>query len=228
MERYLTRDRLLEVSKHKHFGWGVSFVIALLILDLLFLNYKIIFVKPTLGSNIQSQTTQTASNSEGSTITEAKDSCGQNCQAYINKAISDAMGESRTTSVGTNTSANPASEYFVPLGSGVINSTSWQTVAGMQAYIDSSAYSNIGTVTFEISISIPSGNETANFQLYDQTQNHPVWNSEVTFTGGGTPQLLISAPITLDPGNNLYVVQAQTQLPFPAYITQARVHIITQ
>lgn len=225
----MTREKLLGVRNHKNFGWGVSFVIALLVLDLIFLNYKIIFVKNNLGSNIQSQKTNMASSSQGSTIAEAKDSCGENCQAYINKAISDALTSNSSSGKSAPSAvSSPVSEYFVPLGSGVINSTSWQTVSGLQAYIDGSAYGNIGTTTFEISISIPSGNETANFQLYNATANHPVWNSNVTFTGGGSPQLLISSPINLDSGNNLYVVQAQTQLQFPAYITQARVHIVTQ
>jgi len=63
--------------------------------------------------------------------------------------------------------------------------------------------------------------------LFNMTAGHPVWNSTVFFSGGTNAQLLISQPITLDPGNNLYQVQMQTQLTFPANLNQARIHILT-
>jgi hypothetical protein len=38
---------------------------------------------------------------------------------------------------------------------------------------------------------------------------------------------MISQPITLDPGNNLYQVQMQTQLEYPANVSQAIIRIET-
>ena len=150
--------------------------------------------------------------------------------AEINKAVSSALSveEKTIAPAASGGGSQGVQEYFIPLGSGVISSQTLMTISGMQATIDGSAYGNIETATFEITVSIPTGNQTANFQLYNSTANHPVWNSSVNFAGGGTPQLLISSPITLDPGSNTYVVQGSTQLQYPAYITQARVHIITQ
>lgn len=219
MEKYLTRERLLGVRHHRHFPAAILVMGILLLLDLLFVNYKILTI-PSPAKIVQSET-----------VTAEKvnqDSCGKACQEEINKAVEAVLPKTvPQQSAPVSSLSSAVQEYFIPFGSGVINSQSWQTVQGMQAYIDGSAYGSIQTTTFEISVSVPTGNETATFQLYNATLNHPVWNSTVTFTGGGTPQLLISGPITLDPGNNLYVVQAQTQLPFPAYITQARVHIVT-
>ena len=212
----MSREKLLGVRHHRHFPAALLIIGFILLLDLLFVNYKILTI-PSPAKIVQSETV-TAQKVENET-------CGEACQEEINKAVEAVLP--KTVSQGVPASSSTVQEYFIPLGAGVINSQTWQTVQGMQAYIDGSAYGSTQSTTFEISVNVPTGNETATFQLYNATANHPVWNSTVTFTGGGTPQLLISSPITLDPGNNLYVVQAQTQLPFPAYITQARVHIIT-
>ena len=228
---FLSREKLLGLHRHKHFPLAVFILAVFLLLDLVFLNYKILGKNKNPqtnnnSSNIVSNNTDTLSKT-ASSASAIGDTCGQACQDQINKAVAAALSTQNTQSAAQSISQSSTNEYFIPLGTSVVNSTSWQTVSGLQASIDGSAYGSIQTATFEISVSIPTGNETANFLLYNSTQNHPVWNSNVTFSGGTTPQLLISSPITLDPGSNLYVVQAQTQLTFPAYITQARVRIIT-
>lgn len=42
---------------------------------------------------------------------------------------------------------------------------------------------------------------------------------------GGTPQFLVSQPITLDPGVKTYQVQMKTTLKSQAVLDQARLHI---
>lgn len=120
---------------------------------------------------------------------------------------------------------NAVKEYYVPLGSGQSNSQTYENIIGAQAYINSASYANIKTVIFEAAVYIPTGNETAWIQLYDVTQNHPVWNSEMSWNGGSA-QYLTSSPITLDSGNNLYQVQIKTQLPAYAQVNQSKIHII--
>ena len=63
-------------------------------------------------------------------------------------------------------------------------------------------------------------------RLYNVTDKHPVWFSDVSLEGG-TPALLISKPITLDSGNKTYQVQMKTSLKFQAFLDQSRLHIIT-
>jgi hypothetical protein len=116
-------------------------------------------------------------------------------------------------------------EYFIPFGSGQNSSDDWQNVTGLQTYIDSSKYPNIKSVVFEASVHIPTGNESANVRLFNATDKHPVWFSDVSLAGGDA-QFLISQPISLDPGNKLYQVQMKTQLQYPAMLDQARIHII--
>lgn len=117
-------------------------------------------------------------------------------------------------------------EFFVPFGTGSNSSDDWQDIAGLKATLDASNYGSIKTVTFEATIRIPTGNEIAYVRLYNVSDKHPVWFSEVSLEGG-TPQLLISKPITLDLGSKIYQVQMKTSLKYQAFLDQARLHIIT-
>lgn len=230
MSEFLSREKLLSVKNHRHFNLGLAILIFLLVADLLFLNFKILALPSSPIVSIFQEKSDTML-PEGSIAKEPVDSCGEVCMAEINKAVSavNSVKKGTSGSSSTNLSSPPGpQEYFIPLGSGVISNTTLQTITGMQATVDGNAYGSGYTATFEISVNVPTGNETATFQLYNSTLNQPVWNSVVNFTTGGTPALLVSSPITLSPGSNTYVVQGQTQLQFPAYITQARIHVITK
>jgi hypothetical protein len=120
-----------------------------------------------------------------------------------------------------------ASELFVPFGSGSGSSTDWQDIPGLVATIDSANYSKNKTVTFEVSLRIPTGNQTVYARLFNATDKHPVWFSDVSLEGG-TPNLVISSPVTLDSGNKTYQVQLMTSLGFLSFIDQSRLHIITR
>ncbi len=115
-------------------------------------------------------------------------------------------------------------EFYVPLGTGTNTSTDWTDVKGAAAYIDTKLYGKFKKVTFEASISVPSG--IASVRLFNATDKHPVWYSEMTMSGSG-PELLTSSGITLDSGNKLYQVQMKSQLGASTNLLQARVHIVT-
>ncbi len=124
-------------------------------------------------------------------------------------------------------SSSGAKEYYVTFGSGQSSASDWQDVTGLQVYVDSTSYSSIKSVVFEATSHIPTGNESAWVRLFNSTDQHPVWNSDISLEGG-TPQFLISSPITLDSGKKLYTVQMKTQLQFQAVLDQSRIHIITK
>jgi hypothetical protein len=119
-----------------------------------------------------------------------------------------------------------AGETFVPLGSGSGYSNDWSDVTGALATIDTSKFNRIKKVTFEATLQDPTGNQTVWVRLFNVTDKHPVWYSEVSMDGTG-PILLTSQPITLDSGNKTYQVQLKTQLGYAASLTQSRIHIIT-
>lgn len=147
-------------------------------------------------------------------------SCGVECKKEINEAVAKLIDKPQKTSTSSN-----IKEFFVPLGTGSSSEPQWSDVAGVQSYIDSNAYGKLKSVTFEASLHTPTNNQEAEARLYNITDSHPVWNSEVKVSGG-TPQLKISSPITLDKGSKLYQVQMRTQLQSRTNLENARVHII--
>ncbi len=159
--------------------------------------------------------------------------CSQACITKINEAVISLSKITPTSSPSpapvkvqaTSGSTSTTKEYYVPFGSGSGSSSDWQDVSGLQANIDSSAYGNITSVVFEASLHVPTGNENAAVRLYNATDNHPVWYSQLDFTGNTSSTFLSSNKITLDAGNKLYKVQLKTQLQYPAVLDQTRIHI---
>jgi hypothetical protein len=117
-------------------------------------------------------------------------------------------------------------ESFIPFGSGTTQNDQWEDITGAEAYIDTNNYSNMQTVYFEVSLHIPTKNGIAYARLYDVTDKHPVWFSDVSTTSD-TSQL-VSAKIKLDKGNKHYRVQMKTTLRYPTSLDMARVKIITK
>lgn len=161
----------------------------------------------------------------------ADNTCPTTCIDQIKQAT--ASSTTIETSVGgapvqqaTTVTSSSVKEFFVPFGGGSSSSDTWADVSGLQVSIDRNAYGNLKKVTFEASLHTPTGNQTAYARLFNVTDNHPVWFSEVSIEGG-TPQLKISGGITLDPGVKLYQVQMKTQLKANTNLDQARIHITT-
>jgi hypothetical protein len=164
-------------------------------------------------------------------IQRESDVCPQSCVSQIQEATASYKFSTPSSTVASEeiTSASKGvKEFFIPFGSGSNSSSDWQDVEALQAYVDSANYEDLKSVVFEASVHVSTGNQTASVRLFNATDKHPVWFSEVLFNGGGSPQFLISKPITLDEGNKLYKVQMKTELKFIAVLDQARIHIITK
>ena len=97
---------------------------------------------------------------------------------------------------------------------------------GAQVYIDTALYDSIKRVTFEVFLRNPTGNGRTYAKLFNATDKHDVWFSEVYFEGGGLVRK--EATITLEPGNKLYQVYLKSSLAYDVYVDNARIHIITQ
>ena len=169
-------------------------------------------------------------------IPVVSDSCPGSCISEINNATKNAtlLNKSdlisspspKAKSILKTQTSSLVKEFFVPFGTGSNSSDDWQDIPGLEATLNLANYENIKTVTFEATVRIPTGNEIAYVRLYNATDKHPVWFSDVSLEGG-TPQLLISKPITLDSGNKTYQIQMKTSLKSPAFLDQSRLHIIT-
>lgn len=146
--------------------------------------------------------------------TTTADTCPAACITRINQVA------------GKTTTTNGVKEYFVPLGSGTSAASDWADVAGASAYVDTSSYGKTKKVTFEATIAQPVSSQKVWVRLFNTTDKHPVWYSEIVTDSAG-PILLISSPITLDTGNKLYQVQMKTQLNGATSLSQSRIHITT-
>jgi len=158
------------------------------------------------------------------------DVCPQSCLTQIDKVTSAVRLSLPPTPTSAPVIASiPAAgtkEFFISFGGGSNMSDDWQDVTGLTATVDSTNYAQIKKVTFEASVHIPAANERAFVRLFNATDKHPVWFSEVTLEGGDT-KLMVSPAITLDSGEKTYQVQMKTSLKYQAVLDQSRLHIVT-
>ena len=213
----------------------IYILVGILFLNVLILNYFTFFGKPrqivqniTVGGTTTAGTNNTAQNGTQTTPLQqlgTTDACPNTCLAAIKTATSSLKLTQNVTNTTTQQISSGSNEYFVPFGAATgASQGSFSTLSALQAYMNISNYSNVASVVLEVSIT---SNGIASVQLYDATDGNVIPNSQVT-TQGGSPQLLISGPLSLPAGNKLYQIQIQTQLNSPATIDQARLHITLQ
>lgn len=145
------------------------------------------------------------------------------CATCINKQLSPTPTNTTSTTVMQNAVKN----YYISLGSGTVQGSDWTDVPGVQAIVDFGQYPHIKEIHFEVSVYVPTANESVSVRLYNVTDKHPVWNSEVT-TNATTTAYLTSPAISYNTGSKFYQVQMKTQLKVPATLVQSRIHILLQ
>lgn len=117
-------------------------------------------------------------------------------------------------------------EIFIPIGSGSTFKSDYEDLAGLEVTIDSGKYGAIESVVFEASLWVQDGNGKMFTQLYNTTDKHPVWFSEIS-TSSSKAILAASPKITLDNGARTYRVQAKTNLTaYSARVENARIKIV--
>ncbi|EKD65597.1 MAG: hypothetical protein ACD_50C00042G0003 [uncultured bacterium] len=200
-----------------------------IILNLLYIDWLMFFApKEDVNQQFVPEDSFPANIAEDSSV--QNNICPQSCISQIQEATASQKPEAATVSAtapSENVTSIKVKEFFIPLGFGSSTASDWEDIEGLAVYLDSANFEGIKKATFEASVRIPTGNQTSYVRLFNKTDKHPVWFSEVSLTGG-TPTLLISEPITFDKGNKLYQVQVKTQLKFLTIIDQARIHITIQ
>lgn len=128
------------------------------------------------------------------------------------------------TSPRVSPSTPAGKDFFVPLGTGSTQADEWEDIPGAVASLDLGQFTNSKQVMFEASVSVPTANQVVSVRLYNKTDQHPVWYSEVSMNTATA--YLISQPVIADNGTKTYQVQMKTQLKAPANLTQSRIHIV--
>src|SRR3989344_8208245 len=154
--------------------------------------------------------------------------CPVSCLDKISEATASIkLQEPVVTIVQQVKSVSEVKEFFVPIGTGANSTEDWEDIPGLLVTIDSNQYGKIKSVVFEATVRVPTLDQWAKVRLYNVTDRQPVWSSEVSFTIGSQPTLLISSPFTLSSGVKSYQVQMKTQIRRPASLDQSRIHITT-
>lgn len=120
-----------------------------------------------------------------------------------------------------------AQELFIPLSGGSTQNDQWEDVSGTDVTIDTASYSSIKQAYFEASLSVPTKNGIVYARLFNVTDKHPVWFSEIG-TGNEQSTLIRSAPIQLDKGNKTYRVQMRTTLRYVSLMSSGRIRLNIQ
>lgn len=156
--------------------------------------------------------------------------CSQACKSVISDEITKQLSPSPNKTPSQFTAVRSVStlpkEFFVPLGSGITRNDQWEEIAGAQATIDTSLYPTIKKVIFEANLKLTPGIGALQVKLYNATDKHDVWFSEVSSESDQSVRR--EATITLDSGSKQYQVYAKSSLRAVASVDSARIKIVTQ
>lgn len=117
-------------------------------------------------------------------------------------------------------------EVYIPIGSGSTTKDSWDPLTGVEVAIDTQKTGNIKEVYFQGILRIPTGNGKISAKLFNITDNHDVWFSEIS--NEGSNGVLKEAKITLDKGSKLYRVYLKSSLQYEAIIDLAKIKLIIE
>jgi len=118
-------------------------------------------------------------------------------------------------------------ELYIPLGPGSTKSMDWVELTGVESVIDTANYPKIKSVIFEASLRIPTANGRVYAKLYNVTDKHDIWYSEV-YAEGPSSYRAESGDITLASGRKLYRVMMKSTMGYEAILDLARIKILLE
>lgn len=223
--------------------WLAVIVIIGLVLNVFLLYYLLFNLRNEFRSELSNkagQPIEQPSNSENSYLAELEkktaetdSTCLPACLVEIEK-IKEQIAKitpqvikevEKPVETAASTSSVPSvQEYYVFFGSGSTRSQEWIDVSGLIVEIDSTKYKNIKSTRFEASLRIPTGVGKVYARLYNDTDKHAVWFSEISIESSDAV-FLQSDGINLDSGNKTYKVQMKSTIGAEALVDSARVKI---
>lgn len=159
-----------------------------------------------------------------------QDTCGEVCKRLIEESVRNALATLTVPSPRPVVVAQaPAAirEFYIPLGSGSTMKSTWENLTATETRVDTSSYGTISETTFIAALRNPTKNGQVEVQLYNVTDNHPVWGSHMIMSNA-VSQTMTSGPIQLDSGNKLYRVQIKSTLSYDAYLDSAKLRIVSR
>ncbi len=192
---------------------GIIFLISLFFINLLILDWKIFFDKKEVF--VLNQQLLEKSNQDKNQTSSPSASIIPSIEPTVIPTIAEIPNIKPVVR-----------EIYIPLGTGSAKSSTWDPLEGVEAAIDTSKYSVIKEAYFQVAIRIPTANGTVSAKLYNQTDNHDVWFSEIS--NDGMISNLKEAKITLTDGSKLYRVYLRSSLEYEAVLDFARIKLIVE
>lgn len=214
----------METDKNDQTKKIIIFLLGMILANLLFLDFK----EAGKNKEVNVSEMQTAVKPTSTTISTFNNFCPNSCLDKINEATASIkLKEPIVTVIQQIKTITEVREFFIPIGSGISATNDWENMPGLQVTIDSTQYDRIKKAVFEATVRVPTLDQWVKVRLFNVNDNRAVASSEVSFTIGSPPTLLISSPIALDSGVKTYQVQMKTQSARTAYLDQSRIHITT-
>ena len=178
-------------------------------------------------SSARNTTSATVSQDAYTNDSSCSDSCPGTTDAIPAPTLSTpSPGPTDPPAGGPIRPVSAAKEFYIPLGSGRSTSREYAGLVGVEAEIDTANYPRIRSVLLEVSMHLFPGNGVMTVKLFNMTDRHDVWFSELSTDEGDLVKK--DAPITLDAGKKLYRVMVQSSLGYEAIVDGARLKIITE
>lgn len=207
----------------------ISLLVVAALFDIVIVHIIILVRLPQEIAQLASRGFSTATTTQS---TPESTGCDAECKATLTSQIQtlseqvSALETKKTAAPPKTTSSATTKEFFVPMGGGSSDKSDWTDIAGTDVFIDTANFPHIKTVYFETSMHIPTKNGVVTARLYNVTDKHPVWYSDIS-TEQDTSTFL-SSVITLSPGNKQYRVQLKTSLQYMSLLDSARIKILLQ
>lgn len=165
-------------------------------------------------------------------VPPSADSCGSECQKYINSKISESKvilpPPIPTEKPIATTRTKVRSVSYLPISTtGSTGIYDWVSLPATDFYFDIGDYPGLKEIYFEANGHLFNGNGIAYFRLYDATHSVFVTGSNLE-TKQQKDSALTSAKVLFAPGRNLIQVQAKTLTADTAVFTSGRLKIIVE
>lgn len=203
----------------------IIIIIALVLVDLIFLNWWVLFHLKKSDKEIIF---------EKKTNFSCDFSCPQSCVRAIESATSSIKLQSSqapqvavTQIIAPTTRDLPLKEYIINFGSSVWTSSDFQSVPDLIKSINPAGYGKIKNIYFEVVAHLSNENTSASIRLFNNSDKQVVPNSEVSFNSMKC-QPGASVPINLEAVSKEYQVQVKGTENATVYIDSARIRIVTQ
>ena len=184
-------------------------------------------VLDSLDSNISESVKDTTRDEGGSFV------CDSDCQKLVSREIQIALldwslNRSNASDSGTLIDTNVqtvAGTFYIPLsGTGSSKSLDWVNIPTTETRIDWAEYSGEKTITWDAYARVFQGNGKVFIRLFDVTNGVAVPGSEME-TGSETTVHLISGSLSVNSGNNTYLVQVRTLTGYEGFFESGRIKV---